>query len=99
MDTIEGYLKNAVKAIRSVQLLADETRVQILMDLSARIQRSKDLILQENKQDLDKMDDTDPKKDRLKLTSERINDLSQSLIEVSQLANPAKIGRASCRER
>lgn len=89
MDTIEGYLKSAVKAIRSVQLLADETRVQILEDLSNRIQRSKDLILKENKLDLDKMDDTDPKKDRLKLTSERIDDLSQSLIEVSQLANPA----------
>lgn len=89
MDTIEGFLIRAVKATRSSQLLADESRIKILIDLSERIKQSADTILKENQIDLELMHDTDPKKDRLKLTIERIEDLSQSLVDISALDNPA----------
>src|SRR5690606_22942823 len=46
-------------------------------------------IIAKNQLDLDRMDDADPKKDRLKLTEERINDLVKSILDISELPNPA----------
>src|SRR5690606_1751933 len=48
-------------------------------------------IIASNLQDLDKMDDADPKKDRLLLTAERIEDLSKSLEDIALLPSPAGV--------
>src|SRR5690606_39229233 len=41
------------------------------------------------KKDLDRMPDTDPKKDRLLLNEARINDLAKSVEDIRSLADPA----------
>ena len=46
-------------------------------------------IVAENQKDLDRMPETDPKYDRLKLTETRVADLSKSLREVAVLPDPA----------
>jgi glutamate-5-semialdehyde dehydrogenase len=51
--------------------------------------RNQEIIIQENKKDLDKMDDSNPKKDRLLLNESRIKDLADSLHDIVKLEDPA----------
>jgi glutamate-5-semialdehyde dehydrogenase len=45
-------------------------------------------LLKENKKDLDRMDPKDPKYDRLKLTTGRIDDIAKEIINVAKLKSP-----------
>jgi glutamate-5-semialdehyde dehydrogenase len=53
------------------------------------IEKNSGHIIRENKSDLDRMDDSNPKKDRLMLNEQRIKDLAKSLLAVSALSDPA----------
>src|SRR5690606_23089189 len=89
MENIQDILKSAAKATTVVQALSEEVKVSLLKELSARLKNSKKEILASNLLDLNKMDDNDPKKDRLVLTDVRIDDLSSSLDEIAALPDPA----------
>jgi len=89
MENIQDILKRASQATKVIQSLADETKKALLQSLAKRLKASKDEILANNLLDLQKMDDADPKKDRLELTSARIDDLAASLDIISSLPNPA----------
>lgn len=89
MENIQDILKSAAKATTVVQALSEEVKVSLLKELSARLKNSKKEILASNLLDLNKMDDADPKKDRLVLTDARIDDLSSSLDEIAALPDPA----------
>lgn len=89
MENIQEILKSAAKATTVVQALSEEVKKSLLKELSTRLKDSKKEILASNLLDLNKMDDADPKKDRLVLTDARIDDLSSSLDEIAALPDPA----------
>jgi len=89
MENIQDILKRAAQSTKVIQSLSEENKKAVLHNLSHRLKTSKEAIIASNVLDLEKMDDADPKKDRLKLTSERIDDLSSSLETIAELPNPA----------
>ena len=88
MQTIHPLLENAAKATRSIRTLADAQKKLLLEKLAQQIQASIQEIIRENQKDLARMDDTDPKKDRLLLDETRIDNLAQSVLAVSSLTDP-----------
>lgn len=91
MNKVIKQLESIKKASRQLNTLNDETKKEILRALSSLIKSNKDIIKQENQKDLDKMDDKDPKKDRLLLNDARIDDLATSLLDVAELPDPTGI--------
>ncbi len=88
MESIQLLLENAQKASKSIKLLSDEKKKVVLNRLSNKIAESELAIVTENQKDLACMPDSDPKKDRLLLTSERIKELAESVINISYLQDP-----------
>ena len=89
MESIQPLLVQAQAATRSVKTLPDEQKQQLLLQLADRIVAHTADIVAENKKDLDKMSDQDPKKDRLLLNASRIQQLADSLKDIAQLPDPA----------
>jgi glutamate-5-semialdehyde dehydrogenase len=88
MDTIQPLLENTTKAKHSISRLADQEKKLLLEKLAHKIKASTAAIIQENQKDLKRMDDADPKKDRLLLNESRINNLAESALDVSLLTDP-----------
>ena len=88
MDTIQPLLEKAAQATSTIKNLSDDKKKQLLEALAIRIQDKSSEIIIENQKDLEKMPDSDPKKDRLLLNVSRINDLVTSLNEIAVLADP-----------
>jgi glutamate-5-semialdehyde dehydrogenase len=65
-----------------------ESRNRVLRRLASLITQNSAEILRENQKDLDRMDPNHPMRDRLKLTQERLIDLSQSVVSVTHLPDP-----------
>ena len=72
-------------------LLKEEKINQILVALAGKAEKHSDTIVQENRKDLERMPETDPKYDRLKLTEQRIKDIANDLRNVSKLPSPLGI--------
>jgi len=89
METIHPLLEKAQSATKSIKTLSDEKKQQVLRTLSSRILEQSAAIIAENKKDLDKMSDDDPKKDRLLLNEARIQQLADSLNDIAGLPDPA----------
>lgn len=87
--TLLPILENAQQAAVSLRTLADAQRQQLLRQVAALLLQQNNAIVAENKKDLDRMPDTDPKKDRLLLNTARIDALAQSLNDISKLPDPA----------
>lgn len=88
MNSILPLLQKTQQASASVRRLTDSQRSDLLNELAAIIEQSRVLIMSENQKDLDLMDKTDPKYDRLLLTESRIQGLADSLREVALLPDP-----------
>lgn len=86
--TILPQLENSRKAKRSISKLSITQKFQILSSIAEKLLQQTDLIIKENKKDLDRMDPGDSKYDRLKLTELRIKDLATSIQSVSELEEP-----------
>lgn len=84
-----SILENAQQAAISLRTLADAQKQQVLRQVAAMLLQQSDTIVAENKKDLDRMPDTDPKKDRLLLNAARIDALAASLLDISKLPDPA----------
>ena len=91
MENIDHILKAASQATTVIKNLSAQKKEEVLNDLAKELIKHNDLIIEENKKDLDKMDDTDPKKDRLLLNAERIIGLAKSVKEVAVLEDPTNI--------
>jgi glutamate-5-semialdehyde dehydrogenase len=91
MESIQEQLINAKHARKSISGLNDAEKRQILRRLAAVITVHANEIIAENVKDMQKMDPNDPKLDRLLLNADRIAGLSESLIDVSNLADPANV--------
>lgn len=88
METIENQLISAKKARYSIASLSDAGKQEVLLRLAALIAGKSTEIIAENLKDLQKMPDTDPKKDRLLLNEARILALVQGLKDVAALPDP-----------
>ncbi|MDB5120868.1 MAG: gamma-glutamyl phosphate reductase [Sphingobacteriales bacterium] len=88
METIQPLLEQAAKASRIIRRVSDDDRKRLLEVIAVGIKENSEKIIAENKKDLDRMPDTDPKKDRLLLNTARIDDLVTSLIDIANLPDP-----------
>ena len=89
MESILPLLEQASLATTAARGLSDEQKRQILQSLAGKLRDNVTFIVSENKKDLEKMPDSDPKKDRLLLSESRIHDLAASVEEISSLPDPA----------
>lgn len=89
MESIQPILAAVSMASIEVRRLSLEQKKNILFRLSQLLISHQEIIILENKKDLDKMDDSNPKKDRLLLNESRIKDLADSLHDIVKLEDPA----------
>ena len=76
---VKKQLELTLKASRSLALLSEDKINEILIDLAdAALEYTEDVLV-ENQKDLSRMDPQDPKFDRLKLTSERIEGIAADI--------------------
>ncbi|MGV8138488.1 MAG: glutamate-5-semialdehyde dehydrogenase [Mangrovibacterium sp.] len=85
---IRNRLELTQKASRSLNLLSEDQINSILNDVAKAAIAGTDEILQENRKDLERMDPSDPRYDRLKLTAERIAGIAADIRNVSLLPSP-----------
>lgn len=79
----------AVKlASRKLALMDEKLINSILISVAEAAISNNEAILEANLKDLQLMDTSDPKYDRLKLTASRINDIAYDIINVSKLPSP-----------
>lgn len=86
MNTQDTF-KAVKKASRELVSLSAETINTVLRELSQLALERTETILIENQKDLDRMDKNDPKYDRLLLSKERIEGISQDIFNVSNLTS------------
>jgi len=79
---------NARKACRDIIHFTNSQVTEILELLAAETIRATDHLIAENKKDLGRMPEDDPKFDRLKLNPERIRNIATDILNVSSLASP-----------
>ncbi len=88
METIQALLEQASQATTAVKLLSNSEKQALLKALAEKLRANTDAIIIENKKDLDRMPDSDPKKDRLLLNAPRIEDLAKSVEDIVALPDP-----------
>ncbi|MBT3835577.1 glutamate-5-semialdehyde dehydrogenase [Candidatus Peribacteria bacterium] len=88
MTNINESLAKTKQVSRKLANLDTEKIDEVLNVLAAAIPENSDSILEANKLDLSRMDDTDPKYDRLKLTEERLNAIADDIKNVASLPSP-----------
>ena len=89
MTSILPLLEQTHLAAGAVRRLSDASKQALLLHLADLIGTQQDAILQANQKDLDRMDDADPKKDRLLLNPARLQAIAESIREVAALPCPA----------
>jgi glutamate-5-semialdehyde dehydrogenase len=80
--------ENALKASRKLNLVDNEKINEVLNRIAEAAVDHCSFILQENQLDLRRMDVSDPKYDRLKLTEERIKAIAGDIRNVAMLPSP-----------
>ena len=86
--SLTNTFKAVTAASRKLALIDDDIINQLLLDLSRAAIENTAFILEENKKDLERMPESDPKYDRLKLTEDRIWDIANDLANVAGLPSP-----------
>jgi len=87
----ETLFENAQQAGKVLLTLPDKKINEILHSVGKNILNKENVILSENQKDLNRMNPSDPKYDRLKLTVERIEGIVADLENVTHLPSP--VGR------
>ncbi len=88
MDNINQILQQAAQASAIIRALKADDKQAVLQKLAQVLTLNADAIIAQNQLDLDKMPDTDSKKDRLLLNTQRINDLASSIQQIAVLQDP-----------
>ena len=91
MTEITPLLRATQQASLAIRRLSSDQKTALLNRLADVILAHTAAVLVENGRDLDKMPDTDSKKDRLRLTQSRMADLAASLRQVATLPDPAGV--------
>ena len=87
MELIETF-KKAKAASRSLALISEDLRNQILLAVADAIVDLQERILSSNGKDLAKMDPKNPLYDRLQLTPQRLDDIASDMRHVAELPSP-----------
>ena len=85
---LEETFKSVKRASKSLALLSDQQRNDILNAVSDAIVSNKERILQANAQDLAKMSKENPLYDRLQLTDSRLEGIAADMRNVATLPSP-----------
>lgn len=85
---IENSFKNVQQASRELVALAPEKIDSILVEIADLAEKRIESLLAENQKDLDRMDQNDPKYDRLLLTATRIKGIAQDIRNVAKMSSP-----------
>lgn len=80
--------KKIVKAGRTLNSLDPEVIQKVLLLVADAAITNSELILDENRKDLGRMDESDPRYDRLKLTGSRIEGIAADIRKVAGLPSP-----------
>jgi len=80
--------ENTLSASRELNLLSVGKVNEILLKIADAADKSTAFILRENQRDLARMEDSDPKYDRLKLSADRIKDIANDIRNVAFLPSP-----------
>lgn len=80
--------KIAKKASRSLALITDQRRDEVLNAVADAIAANEETILAANARDLARMDSSNPLYDRLQLTPQRLADIAADMRHVAQLPSP-----------
>lgn len=86
--TVKEQLNSVLAASRKLNLISVETIDRVLADVADAAIENTDYILNENAKDLSRMDNADPKYDRLMLTAERIKGIAADIRNVASLPSP-----------
>lgn len=87
MHTIE-LLQKAFEAKNDLNTLTDKEINNVLLSIATALEANIDFILAANQKDLQRMEPTDPKYDRLKLTKDRIEGIAGDIRNVATLPSP-----------
>jgi glutamate-5-semialdehyde dehydrogenase len=80
--------KRVVKAGQSMNSLEMETVNKVLRLVAVAAVKNCDYLISENRKDLARMDESDPRYDRLKLTKDRIETIASDIRKVAELPSP-----------
>jgi glutamate-5-semialdehyde dehydrogenase len=81
------------QASRKLGLLPEQKINEVLNALADKAIANIDIIVSENRKDLERMPESDPRYDRLKLTEQRIKDIASDLRNVAALPSPLHISQ------
>jgi glutamate-5-semialdehyde dehydrogenase len=87
----KSIFEKVKSSARGLGRIAEEKINQILIKVAEETLRQSARILQANKSDLDRMNENDPKYDRLKLTQKRLEDIADDIKKVAALPSPLRI--------
>lgn len=91
MNALESTFKSVRAASRRLSLLSGQKINDALLMLADAAIEDIPAILAANQKDLDRMSESDPKYDRLKLTEQRVRDIAADIRNVSTLPSPLGI--------
>jgi glutamate-5-semialdehyde dehydrogenase len=85
---LEETFKSVKQASKTLALLTDQQRNDVLNAVADAIVNNKERILKANAEDLAKMEKTNPLYDRLQLTEKRLDDIAADMRNVATLPTP-----------
>lgn len=89
METTQKHIFQAVKdASKTLGLLTDAERNEVLVAVADAIADNKEWLLHENARDVERMSADNPMRDRLLLTSARLDDIANDMRHVALLPSP-----------
>ena len=91
MDSIRSLLISARRASAAINRLSSETIDKVIRDVADAVDKYIPVILTANSLDLGRMDRNNPKYDRLKLTEQRLHDITSDMRNVASLPSPLGI--------
>ena len=91
MSTLENTFRAVQAASRKLSLISAEKINSTLLALADAAVTDTPSILAANRKDLDRMPESDPRYDRLKLTEQRIRDIAADIRNVAALPSPLGI--------
>lgn len=91
MNVLENTFRSVQAASRKLSLLAEQKINAALILLADAAVEDIPAILDANKKDLDRMSESDPRYDRLKLTDQRVRDIAADIRNVAGLPSPLGI--------
>ncbi len=89
MSTTQVQIEAAFQAKNSLLTLSEKKIRKVLRDIAKTLRKKEKQLLAANQVDLDKQDPAHPKRDRLLLNSQRLEDIAAGIEAIAELPDPA----------